>query len=91
MANWCWGEGSKFKPPYHIFFHTSCDKHDDLYEKGWNKIDRYIADVYLLEYMKADIYNLQPIYKWPFFLIWAYLYFIGVRIGGKKYFNFKTK
>ena len=89
MSNWCWGEGSRFKPPYAIFFHTSCDKHDELYEKGWNEIDRKIADIYLLEYMKADIIHLQPLHKTIYFLVWAYLYYIWVRLGGKKYFKYK--
>ena len=68
MANWCWWKGSWFKPPYATFFHTSCDKHDNLYDKWGNKIDRKIADVYLLEYMKQDIINLQPFYKIPYYL-----------------------
>ena len=88
MSNWCWWEWG-FKPPYRIFFHTSCDKHDELYSKWGNKIDRKIADVYLLEYMKADIINLQPFYKIPYFIVWAYIYYIWVRIWWAKYFNRK--
>lgn len=97
MANWCWPEkeikifGVTLRPPHHVFFHASCNKHDDLYWEWGNEIDRKIADVYLLEYMKADIRNLQPWYKIPHFYIWAYVYYIAVRIGGKKHFNYITK
>lgn len=89
MPNWCWWEWSWFKPPKAIFFKTSCDKHDEKYEKGGNKIDRKIADIYLLEYMKLDIKRVCIIRR-PYFYLWAYIYYIWVRIWGDKYFNYKN-
>lgn len=87
IANGCGGKWSSFKPPYHIMFEACCNIHDEYYHKGGNEIDRKIADVYLLEYMKLDISHL-PIYKRPYFYVWAYLYYFAVRIYGKKYFNY---
>ena len=90
MSNWCWWKGSNFKPPYATFFETDCDEHDRLYEEWWDEIDRYIADIYLLEYMKRDVRRLA-FYKIPYFYIWCYLYYYAVRIYGKKYFIYKRK
>ena len=86
--NGCGGTWSWFKPPYAVFFETDCNEHDRLYEKWWDYIERKIADVYLLEYMKRDIKKLS-FYKRPYFYIWAYIYYVWVRVGWAKYFNFK--
>jgi len=94
-TNWCGGKGSTFTPPYSIFFKTSCNKHDELYNKGWDKIDRYIYDIYLLEYMKQDINDkytsIKDIYKVIYYYIMAYIYYLAVRFYGKQYFNFKKE
>jgi len=87
LVNWCGGKWAKFKPPYNIMFKACCNKHDELYNKWWNNIDRKIADIYLLEYIKLDIKNLI-FYKRFYFYIWAYLYYFTVRFFWKKYFNF---
>lgn len=85
--NGCGGKGANFKPPYHIMFEASCNIHDQYYHKWGNEIDRKIADVYLLEYMKLDVKRLS-LYKRPYFYVWCYLYYFAVRFYGKKYFNF---
>lgn len=86
--NWCGGKWSWFVPPYAVMFKASCDKHDELYNEGGNEIDRKIADVYLLEYMKLDVKQLC-IFKRLWYYPWAYLYYIAVRLFGSKYFNYQ--
>jgi len=89
MYNWCWGKWSWFKPPYSVMFKTSCNKHDEYYDKWGNAIDRKIADVYLLEYIKLDIRENKCIIQIIYFYIWAYIYYIWVRLWWGKYFNYK--
>ena len=75
--NWCGGKWSAFRPPYSIMFDASCRQHDKLYNKWWNEIDRKIADVYFLEYLKRDVSYLKW-YRRPYFYIWVYIYYIAV-------------
>lgn len=88
--NGCWWKDSKIPVPYAIMFEACCNKHDELYYKWGNEIDRKIADIYLLEYMKFDIKNIV-FYKRPYFYIWAYLYYFSVRFFWKKYFIYRAK
>ena len=85
--NWCWWEGWIIKPPLHIFFETSCNKHDELYNKGWDWFDRWIADIYLLKYMWQDC-NRLPRYKITYYHIWCFIYYVSVRIVWFKYFKY---
>lgn len=89
-SNWCWGKGSWLKPPYSIFFHTSCNKHDELYEEWWDWFDRYIADKTFLILCLKDAYYFGGIYA-PYYMVWSYVYYLGVRIWGWRYFNYKYK
>lgn len=89
-VNWCGGKWSNFSPPYAVMFETDCNIHDRLYGEWGTEIDRKIADVYLLEYMKLDVSKLFFI-KRPYFYMWAYLYYFAVRIFGKKYFSYKKR
>lgn len=86
--NWCWWEGSWFKPPYAIFFETSCNIHDKNYEIWGTEKDRKKADKWLLKYMMKDVSYLEA-YRRPYYYMWCYIYYIGVRIWGRKYFNYK--
>lgn len=86
--NWCWGEWSWFKPPYAIFFKTSCNKHDKKYEKLWDWFDRLIADLYLLKFMIQDSFRIIW-YKIPYFITWSILYFIWIRLWGWRFFKYK--
>ena len=94
MKQNCWPEkwilwGVNIKPPLHIFFNTSCKKHDNLYTKGGIEIDRKVADILFLYYMKLDIYERVHILDTPFYYIWAYLYYFAVRLWWSKHFNYK--
>ncbi len=86
---WCWGKGSRIKPPYAMFFKTSCDKHDKYYEKGWDWFDRFIADLYLLKFMIYDCFK-QPFYKIGYYLCWCLIYHLAVRIFWRKFFNYNN-
>lgn len=86
--NWCWWEWWFFKPPYAIFFDTSCNKHDDKYDELWDWFDRLIADLYLLKFMIQDSFRVSC-YKIPYFVTWSILYFIWVRLWGWRFFNYK--
>ena len=96
MTNWCWSEkwieicGVKLRPPHHIFFEASCNKHDELYEKGWLEIDRRVADCLFYYYMKQDIKNTKWYIRW-YYHIWCYLYFKAVRVWGESNFIYKRK
>jgi len=93
-TNWCWPQKAikilwrEIKPPHRIFFKASCDKHDELYWKGGKEIDREMADRLFLYYMVEDVKRL-PIYKRPYYYIWAKIYYFAVRLGGKSSFNYK--
>jgi len=80
--------GKVFRPPLHIFFEACCNKHDELYGKGWKEIDRLVADLLFLHYMKEDIRSLSLLCR-PYYYIWAYLYYIGVRLFWKVAFNYR--
>lgn len=86
--NWCWPKWGWIIPPYAIFFKTSCDKHDDYYEKWGDSFDRWIADIYLLKFMWGDC-NLKPMYIRPYYYAWCWIYYIAVRVWGYKYFNYR--
>jgi len=91
MTN-CWPEkwilwGIKIKPPLHIFFDAMCLKHDELYQEWGTEYDRHMADIKFLYYMKKDIARLKW-YKRPHYHIWCYIYFIAVRVGWEKHFNY---
>lgn len=92
--NGCGGKDAKIKAPNFIF-KASCNKHDKLYEKGGQEIDRFIADFLFLYYMIKDVKLFAKkywyIYPLSYLLgfIWSIVYCLAVRIGGKKYFNYK--
>lgn len=86
--NGCGGKWSFIKPPYSSFFIASCEIHDYNYFKGWNEEDRKYADKWFLKYMLIDINMYKDWYKRVYFILWAYMYYIAVRIFWKKYFNY---
>jgi hypothetical protein len=87
QTNWCWWKGGWFKPPYSIFFDTSCRIHDVNYDNWWTEDDRLKADKWLLKYMSEDVTRLTK-WKQPYFYMWCYIYYIGVRLFWRKYFNY---
>lgn len=88
-TNGCGGKGSKIKPPYRAFFEASCNKHDMGYNKGSNDADRFECDAKFLVMMLKDTYRLKGWFKRVYYQIWAFIYFIAVRLFGKKYFKYK--
>ncbi len=86
-TNGCGGKGSWIKVPNFIF-EASCNKHDIGYGIGGDEARRFECDAKFLVMMLKDTYRvpdriLRFYYQW-----WAFTYFFGVRIGGKKYFNY---
>ena len=79
--NWCGAEGSWFKPPLSIFFHTSCNKHDELYGKWTTVWHKTKADLLLFFYMCKDV-NRVGARKRPYYYTWAFIYLIGLTVGG---------
>lgn len=89
-TNWCGARGTIVRPPLHIFFKASCNKHDELYNRGGKEIDREMADRLFLFYMKQDIKRVC-LYRRPFLLIWAYAYYFAVRLKWWNSFNYIKK
>ena len=86
-VNGCGGKGGVVKPPYRIFFKTSCNFHDYSYWCGGNKTDRKEADQGLYKAMVKDCSGL-PIQRWLRYRPWCWLYYIGVRICGGRFFYY---
>lgn len=87
--NGCGWEWWKIRPPHSKFFYNVCLKHDNDYEKWWTLKDKLKADlVFLINLIKCSFIKWK--YRFPFLLIWAFIYYIAVSIWWFKYFNFKT-
>lgn len=84
-----------------IFFEASCDLHDFGYWKGWNEARRLECDQKFYEKILEDIEifytpptsgdwnNFEIFLRKNFHKILAKIFYCAVRIGGKKYFNYK--
>lgn len=83
----CGGKGSIIKPPYALFFNSSCLKHDYSYWIGCTEEDRITADIGFFKAMLKDCERLTGIQKTKY-TIWCHLYFIAVRAFGWKYFYY---
>lgn len=80
-----------FKPPYHLFFKASCDKHDACYNKGGTELDRWLCDVNFYNAMRYDVKRSCKVwYVRQYYLLWCKIYFLAVRLFGKKSFNFAS-
>ena len=66
--------GCSYTPDFN--FSDCCIEHDKAYEKGGRKWDRYIADLQLQECIKEHGHP----YK-------AKIYYLGVRLFGRFFFN----
>lgn len=81
--------------PHNIFFSECCNIHDEMYESGGDEYNRKNADVLLFRLMieKAINYfikrNMISSIVWYIFL--SYLYYLMIRVFGKKYFNYNKK
>lgn len=84
--NGCWAKGGGFRPPYWIFFDSSCCIHDWWYEEWENEEDRKQADLWLLKYMKKDVTRIKNPLKRSYYYVWCYLYYFALRMFWKKAF-----
>ena len=89
ICNGCGGKGSFIKPP-NFLFKASCNHHDFLYWRGYEEIDRQIADEAFYKWMRVDIKEAKWYLK-PYYHLWAYTYYKAVRLFGKKYFYYANK
>ncbi len=85
--NGCGGKGGFIKPPHKLFFKTSCNHHDFLYFRGCNEAHRLEADTLLYLHMMLDCVDL-PWYQWIRYRPWCFLYFLAIRLLGKKFFYY---
>ena len=85
----CNGCGPKalgnIRPPQFIFI-ASCDHHDFKYWLGCTEADRIKADYQFYEAMKLDVQNASK-WKHMHYYVWAWIYYIAVRIGGSIAFH----
>jgi hypothetical protein len=88
-TNGCGGKGSKIRPPYGKFFEASCNKHDIGYGVGGDEAKRFECDGKFFIMIIKDTFKIKGWFKRVYFQVWAFVYFISVRIFGKKYFNYK--
>lgn len=85
ILNGCGGKGSIIRPPYGLFFESSCNKHDFSYWVGGTEEDRINADIGFLRAMLKDCEWFTGATKIKY-VIWAHIYFMAVRAFGSKYF-----
>ncbi len=76
-------------PPHHIFFNASCKKHDEGYAKGGDSLRRLECDVKFYGAMIEDIQGVRGYWRRLYYRLWAFLYFVSVRIFG--WIRFKKK
>lgn len=90
--NGCGGKGSRFRPPYHLFFKASCDKHDEGYFIGGTSLDRWYADQRFYLAMRYDVKRkIKNYFLRQYYLIWCKIYYFAVRCFGAKHFSFRKK
>lgn len=83
------GVFKNFKPPYHLFFKASCNLHDEGYNKGGTERDRWYADNRFWLAMRLDIYkSVKNPFLRQYYFMWCRIYYIAVRLFGKKQFNY---
>ena len=86
ICNGCGAKGGWIKPPKSQF-EASCDHHDFGYWKGGTEKDRKICDVKFLQAMMKDALYLSW-WERPVHMIVAIVYYIAVRLCGKKAFHY---
>jgi len=86
ICNGCGVKGWIVKLP-NFLFKASCNQHDFYYWRGCTELDRKLADTEFYGWMKADIEDTAWYLK-PLYHIWAYAYYLAVRLFGSKYFSY---
>ncbi|MBF0205198.1 MAG: hypothetical protein HQK67_13075 [Desulfamplus sp.] len=89
VSNGCGGKGGVVKPPHKLFFESSCAMHDVSYSQGGCEEDRIEADVGFFRAMLKDCEKVSGVLSKRRYVIWAHLYFMGVRTFGWRYFNYR--
>lgn len=87
-VNGCGGKGSIIKPPLKKFFEASCNLHDVGYSIGGDESRRFECDAKFLVMMLKDTFKIKNYFNRVFHQFWAIIFFLAVRIFGKKYFNY---
>jgi len=90
ICNGCGGKGGIVVPPKAVFFKASCNRHDYGFWKGCTEDDFSKCNSVFYIRMKEDVKRL-PMWKRPYYYTWCRLYFTGVSIAGKGFFNFAKK
>tara|TARA_R110000737_G_scaffold136032_1_gene166975 strand:- start:740 stop:1069 length:330 start_codon:yes stop_codon:yes gene_type:complete len=70
-----------------VFIEASWQRHDHGYQKGGTEIDRINCDGRFLIAMRRDVCRAPLLRKVPAWLL-CYTFYILVRIGGSKSFNY---
>lgn len=74
-----------------FIFRASCEKHDELYERGGGLREKLQADVWFYSYMLEDIAEYQSsAWKMMFYLFMATLYFLAVLVFGVFFFRWNA-
>jgi len=87
-SDYCWPKALWLKPPRIYFLEASCQIHDEWYEEGGNEIRRLVCDLFFYSHMINDINKYCKKYK-LFYIWWATLYFLLVRLFWWFCFNYK--
>jgi len=82
-----WGKKGWINPP-NFMFEASCNKHDEGYNKGGDSAKRFECDGKFFIMMIKDTFQVEGKLKRTYYQIWALIYFLAVRLCGKKYFNY---
>ena len=92
ICNGCGGKGGFIKPPNFIFL-ASCKQHDFYYWRGCTKEDFRLANKEFYDMTREDIAEIEwyKIHKKVWYHAWAFIYFLAVSLGGKKYFYYGPK
>jgi len=70
-------------------FRADCDKHDFGYWVGGDDEDRLDTDARFFGAMVTDAARLK-VWRRPFHLMMAYIYFRAVRFFGRRFFRYGT-
>jgi len=91
ICNGCTVKGGFFKVP-NFLFDASCNQHDFYYWRGYTDECRKKADKMFYEAMLEDAKKPEyGFFESNFYKLWAWSYYIAVRLKGKKYFHFGDK
>jgi len=85
--NGCGAKGAWINVP-DFMFEASCNKHDIGYGIGGDEAKRFECDGKFLIMMLKDTMSLTGWFRRVYFQSWAFVYFIAVRIFGKKFYNY---